>query len=242
MSENLDFYGIQSAYSGVTGARTLIQANGSIGGYRAVFVEIGGSGKKDLVYVPYGGIVKNPFKGRAKMFAGDLCQYETDGKIYLLKTYQVQDTVASDATVVYIVRDGYKHIPFVGDILMKAPATLTGNGTAATVTAVEETTNNGADVWKLTLSAAVGAMAADDVMVEGLAAGTTTAVVTNPNTVLPCDFDFLFNPATSDSDYYGAKYLLTPVLSEWAWVAKMSPLPPTVLDLNKSRITGWFKL
>ena len=242
MSENLDFYQRKIAYSGVTAARTLIQANGSIGGHRSVFVEIGGSGKNDLVYVPFGGAVQNPFKGYAKMFASDLCQYEIDGKIYILKTYLVQAPVLVDGTVVYIVRDGYKHIPFVGDVLMKAPETLTGEGVAATVLSVEETTNGSANVWKLTLSAAVGVLGANDVLVEGLAAGTTTAVVTNPNTVLPCDFDFLYDPATGSGDFLGARYMLTPVLSSIAWTAKMSPLPPSILALNKSRITGWFKI
>ena len=241
MSE-LDFYERQALNSGYFAGRTLIQANGSVGGHRAVFVGLESAGKNDLVYVPYGGAVKNPFKGRAKMFAGDLCQYETDGRIYLLKTYQVQADVAADATIVYIIRDGYKHIPFVGDILMKAPSTLTGSGTAATVTAVEETTNSNANVWKLTLSAAVGAMSANDVMVEGLAAGTTTAVVTNPNTVLPMDYDFIYNPAASNDDFAGARYMLTPVLSQLAWQAKLSPMPPSVLALNKSRITGWFSI
>lgn len=241
MSE-LDFYERQALNSGYFAGRTLIQANGSVGGHRAVFVGLESAGKNDLVYVPYGGAVKNPFKGRAKMFAGDLCQYETDGRVYLLKTYQVQADVAADATIVYIVRDGYKHIPFVGDILMKAPSTLTGSGTAATVTAVEETTNSNAIVWKLTLSAAVGAMSANDVMVEGLAAGTTTAVVTNPNTVLPMDYDFIYNPAAGNDDFAGARYMLTPVLSQLAWQAKLSPMPPSVLALNKSRITGWFSI
>ena len=176
------------------------------------------------------------------MFAGDLCEYRTDGSVYFLKTYLVQDDVAADATVVYIVRDEYKHIPFVGDILMKAPSTLTGTGTAATVTAVEKTTNGGANVWKLTLSAAVGAMSANDVMIEGVAAGTTTAVVTNPNTMLPMDCDFNYNPAANNDDFEGARYLVTPVLSALAWANKLSPMPPSVIELNKSRVTGWFSI
>ena len=239
--QNLDFYGLQSLNSGYNYGRTLIQAHGSVGGNRAVFVGLEGV-KNELVFVPFGGHVKNPFKGNAKMFAGDLCEYRTDGSVYFLKTYLVQDDVAAAATVVYIVRDGYKHIPFVGDILMKAPSTLTGTGTAATVTAVEKTTNGGANVWKLTLSAAVGAMSANDVMIEGVAAGTTTAVVTNPNTMLPMDCDFNYNPAANNDDFEGARYLVTPVLSALAWANKLSPMPSSVLALNKSRVTGWFSI
>ena len=111
MSENLDFYQTNAMYDGYNYGRTLIQASGEIGGYRHVFVETGGGDKEELNAVPTGMMIKNPFKGRAKTYAGDLVEYRTDGTGYLLKTYLVEATAAADATTVYIVRDGYKHIP-----------------------------------------------------------------------------------------------------------------------------------
>lgn len=245
-----NYYEQTIAANGSFFGRVLVQARGSIGGHRHVFVKLQGS-KNGLVFPTSGGILKNPFKGFAKGYAGDLVEYKPSGTdegatVKLLKTYLVASDVTSTGTSVMIVRDGYKHIPFVGDILMKAPDTLTGTGDAATVTAVEKTTDSGVDVWKLTLSGAIGALAKDDVLVEASEAGEdVTAMVTNPNCFLPCDYDFLYDPTTSDDDFDGARYLLTPCLANEdtkTYINRMSPLPPAIKALNKSRVEGWFNL
>lgn len=227
--------------------RALVQASGEIGGHRHVFVKLQGSGKNGLVFPTTGGLVKNPFKGFAKAFAGDLVEYRIDGSIYLLKTYKVAAAAAAAATSVLVVRDGFKHVPFVGDVLMVAPDEIDGKGTAVTVTAVEKTTDTTAgDVWKVTLSATLGALAAGAILVEGSAAGSDVqAMVTNPNAFLACDYDFAFDPAASDSDFEGARYALTPCIANEdtkLYIDKMSPLPASVEALNKSRVTGWFNL
>jgi len=124
--------------SGVSNAGVLLQTSGVIGGMRHVFVGL--TGDHGLVYPTIGGYVANPFKGRAKAYAGDLCEYDpTNGKVLLLKTYEVAE--AATGTTVKIKRDGYRHRPLVGDIIMVAPDTLDGTGTAATVTAVSKTTD-----------------------------------------------------------------------------------------------------
>lgn len=240
-----DFYEQSIARNGNFMGRTLVQASGSIGGTRHVFVKLQGGAKNGLVFPTTGGYVVNPFKGNAKAFAGDLVEYSTDGKCKILKTY----LVAADAagTNVLIARDGYKHVPFVGDILMVAPATLTGTGTAVTVTAVEETTDatNG-DVWKLTLSAALADAKKGTILVEAEKAGAgQTALVTNPNTFLACDYDFVYDPATGADGTNGARYLLTPCIANEdtkLYIDKMSPIPPAIKALNRSRIDGWFNL
>lgn len=246
----LDFYQQRILNSGVFAGTVLIQASGDIGGNRHVFVKLQTSSKNGLVYPTVGGILKNPFKGRAKIYAGDLVEYdpgiENDGgaTVKILKSYEV--AADSATTEVLITRDGYKHIPFVGDFLMVAPDTLDGTGTAATVTAVEKTTDETAgDVWKLTLSEALTAKKGDVLVEASAGTGTVQAVVTNPNSYAPCDFDFVYNPVTSDDEFEGARYLFTPCLANpdvVLYKSKMSPAPASVLALNKSRVNGWFRL
>ena len=159
-----DFYQQILLNSGYLPGRTLVQARGSIGGHRYVFVKLQMSGKDALVFPTSGGIVKNPFKGNARAFAGTLAEYipsngSNGSEIRILKSYAVAKvTSESSDTVIYLKRDGYSLIPFVGDVLMVAPTTLVEKGTAVTVTAVEKTTDGPAgDVWKVTLSSTLGA-------------------------------------------------------------------------------------
>lgn len=228
--------------------RTLVQAKGQIEGNRYVFVKLVGN-KNEMIFPPTGGIVKNPFKRKGKMYAGDLVEYHYNGgatnghdnaEVILLKTFEVAK--AATGTEVMIVRNGFRHIPEVGNILMKAPATFSATGTAVTVTAVEKTTDAGKDVWKLTLSAAAGSLAVGDVLVEAEAAGTSKMLVQNPNAVMPCDYDFAYEPAVDDTDYDGARYFITPMLAGIMYKHRMSPIPPAVEALNQSRIDGWFEL
>lgn len=245
-----NFYQVQAAGAGSLNGRTMIQAKGQTGGWRSVFVKFAGI-KNALRFPPIGGILKNPFRGAAKIYAGDLFEYitpdaDTDAAtVKILKSYEVADTVADAAKVIYIVRNGFRHIPFVGDNIMVAPNTLDGTGTAVTVTEVEETTNNSVDVWKVTLSATLGAIAKGKVLVEAAEAGSAKkAMVTNPNAFAPCDYDFLFDPALNDSST-DARYMITPCLAGEDCLlikSKMSPIPPAVEAINTSKWSGWFSL
>ena len=118
----------------------------------------------ELVYPTFGGIIMNPFKGSCEVLrrrpfgVPHQRQKVSVLKVYILKTYKVADAVSASTTV-YIERDGYKHIPFVGDVLMVAPDVIGGTGKAVTVTAVVKTTatigGKPVDVWQLTVSAAL---------------------------------------------------------------------------------------
>ena len=56
---------------------------------------------------------------------------------------------------------------------MVAPSTLTGKGTAVTITAVEKATDGTAgDVWKVTLSATLGSLTTSSVLVEAKETGS----------------------------------------------------------------------
>lgn len=230
-------------FNGVNLSNVLVQQTGAIGGGRFVFVKLQGV-KNDLVFPPIGGKLKNPFKGVAKAYAGDLVEYRTDEngenpEILLLKTFEVAATVAAEATSLTVVANGYRHIPFVGDVLMKAPTTATGTGTAVTVSSVQK----GDGVYTLGLSGAIGALSKGDILVEAVEAGTgKKALVPNPNAFLPCDYDFAYAPQVDENDFYGARYLIAPALHGTAYITRMSPVPAFALKLNKSNVNGWFAL
>lgn len=225
---------------GVFRGRKLIQRRGEVGGAKSVFVKLQGI-KNELVYPTFGGFIKNPFKGAAKLFAGDLCEYRTndDGvkpEVYILKTYLVESV---SGTTVNIVKDGYKHIPFVGDKIGVAPEELGGEMTAVTVTAVKATKVGSVDVWALTVSGTLTA-SKGDVLVEAGEDGTM--LVKHINGVIDCDLDMLDAPATGDEDFDGARYAYTPALGGIMYTKKMSPMPECVLAVNQAKINGWFQI
>lgn len=221
--------------------RKLVQTSGEIGGARAVFVKIKGI-KNELVYPTFGGKVMNPPKGSGfKFFAGDLFEYRTNEKgvapeIYLLKTYLVHSV---SGAVVNIVRDGYKHKPFVGDVLGVAPDSIGGDMTAQAITAVSATVVDNVPVWACTMAAALEADA-NDVLVEADADGKM--LVKNINAVADSDGDMLDAGAVGDDDFEGARYHYTPALGGIMYAHKMSPIPACVLALNQSKINGWFQI
>ena len=234
-------------FGGVFRGVVLSQDSISFGGSRNVFVKLQGD-KDDLVFPTFGGQLKNPFPGIAKIYAGDLMEFRTDakgesGEVYLLKTYEVAK--ATSDTTVLIKRDGYRHIPFVGDILMKEPATMATAGAAYTVTAVEETTDSGADVWKLTLNTALGSLIAGDVLVEADKEHATDAkmLVQNINAVAPNDFDVFNMPSSGKTtDFDKARYFMLPALAGTMWKHMMSPVPKCCDVYNVANINGWFRV
>ena len=225
---------------GVFRGRKLIQRRGEVGGAKSVFVKLQGI-KNELVYPTFGGFIKNPFKGAAKLFAGDLCEYRTneDGvkpEVYILKTYLVESVSGS---TVNIVKDGYKHIPFVGDKLGVAPEEIGGEVSAVTVTSVTTAKVGSVDVWALTVSGTLTA-SKGDVLVEADEDGKM--MVKDINGVVDCDLDMLDAPATGDEDFDGARYAYTPALGGIMYTKKMSPMPECVLAVNQAKINGWFQI
>lgn len=220
--------------------RKLIQRRGEVGGAKSVFVKLQGI-KNELVYPTFGGQIKNPFKGAAKMFAGDLCEYRTNDKgvkpeIFILKTYLVESVSGS---VINIVKDGYKHIPFVGDKIGVAPEEIGGEVTAVTINSIKVAKVGDVDVWACTCSATLDAEKGD-VLVEADEEGKM--LVKAINGVFDADADMLDAPSTGDDDFDGARYLYTPALGGIMYTHKMSPMPKCVLDLNIAKINGWFQI
>lgn len=230
------------AANGVLLGRSLVSVGKKKGGVRDVFVPLDGIFNGDVA-VPFGGMLKNPFPGAAKAFAGDLFYFKTDDKgenpeLFLLKTYKV---LSASGTTLNIERDGFKHIPFVGDHIGVAPEEIGGAMTAvADVNAVTKTEIDGQKVWALTMSKAVTA-AKGDILVE--AGSDDKMLVKKINTLTPNDLDFVWNPSADpddDTDYENGRYHLPVVLGGIMYTHKMSPLPECVLKLNPSKVNGWF--
>ena len=249
-----DFY-LKHGYGGHFGGRTLIQAHGKIGGHRSVFINLVSGNKDAFVYPPFGGVITNPFKGRAKAYAGDLCEYDPDtyGKnggqtVKILKYYELAKAATNSDTDIFVVNDGYHHIPFIGDNIMVAQSDFTGTGTGLTVTGVTKGTEGSAYVFIVTLGAAFGAIAKKgDILVEAAKAGAnSTAMVTNPNAYFDKDNDFFYDPnlSTNVEEGEGAQYSYTPALIKDSRVilnlAKCNKLPPAVLAMNTRTENGWF--
>lgn len=228
-------------FVGAFRGRKLIQRHGKVGDAKSVFVKVQGI-KNELVYPTFGGQIMNPFKGAAKMFAGDLCEYRTNDngvkpEIYLLKTFLVKSV---SGTTVNIVKDEYKHKPFVGDKLGVAPSQVGGAiSKVVTVNAVTTAKVGNIDVWALTVSEALTA-SENDILVE--ADAENNMLVKEINGVIDADLDMLDAPATGDDDFDGARYMYTPALGGIMYTHKMSPLPACVMAKNISKINGWFQV
>ncbi len=234
---------------GISNAGVLLQASGSIGGKRHVFVGL--TGDHSFIYPTIGGHIVNPFNGKAKMYAGDLAEFDpVNSTIKILKTYVVAKAAGASDTKVLLVRDGFHHRPLVGDNVMVAPDTADGTGTAVTITAVKATTDATAgDVWEVTVSAALDTAEKDAVLVEAAEAGDSKKpMVTNPNVFFPSDTDFFYNPddeEAGDDEYYKVRYTINlPLLGHGVkmYEDKMSPLPGYVKSMNKSLWNGWFEI
>lgn len=218
--------------------RVVLSGKNSYPGTKYVFYNIGG-GNKNAWRPVNGGVLQNPFKNTVygKFFQGDLCEYTLDGKVTVLKTFEVAEAVAAAATTVKVVRDEFKHVPEVGDILMVAPAALATAGTGVLVTAVDDSADN---VWTLTLKAAPGAIAKGAILVEAEKEGAGAKMLCdNPNSVLDVDAVLKY-PTNNVED--GVIYNIAPVMHEIMYIDRMSPLPACVKAINKSRVDGLFEI
>ena len=221
---------------------TLRQSKGNYGGARSVFAKFKGI-TNELVYPYNGGMIKNAPKGEGfKFFAGDLMEFRTDAnyanpEVYLLKTYLVESV---SGTTVNIVKDGFKHKPFVGDKIGVAPEEIGGSMTAVTITAVTVSKVGAQDVWACTTSVALSAKKGD-VLVE--AGADNKMLVKEINAFADCDGDLPYSAEAGDDDFEKAKYFYTPAVGGvYILIHKMSPLPDCVLAKNVSQFNGLYKL
>lgn len=238
-----DFF--SAAPNGSFFGAVMLQASTQIGGARSVFVDLTGV-KNDLTFPSWGGQLQNPFPVPARFFAGDLFELRynekgEDPKLFLLKTYEVKSM--SDTTV-KIYRDGYKHVPYVGEVLMKAPTKIGGTGKAYTITKVVEEMDSLDPVWNVTFNTAIDQCNDHDVLVEAVEENMSGSMLVKMiNCVAPTDGDFVYMPTTGASTKSAAaKMFYTPTMHATMYIHKASPMPKCVLALNKSRFNGWFEV
>ena len=226
----------------------IIQTEGEVGGTRHVFAGLEALIKNAFVHPPIGGQLVNPFKGPGKIYAGDLIEHDlgftagNDGPgatVKILKAYEVaKTTTAATDTDIYITRNGFVHIPYVGDTIMVGQKDFATKAKGVTVTAVEATTDEAAgDVWKVTTNEALGTLAAGTVLVEAEKAGASVLpMVKNPNCFAPCDNDFPYFNAGGDKYHQPRTNINFCMLNPDCvmWLCKMGPVPPAVKAMNKS--------
>lgn len=216
--------------------RSTLQSKNAYGERKYVFYNTGG-GQKNSWRPTNGGVLQNPYKNGGKFFQGDLAEYTLDGKVTILKTYEVSAAVGATETTVKIVRDEFRHQPEVGDILMVAPSSLNGTGTAVKVTEIDDSNE---EYWSLTIASALGAVAKGSILVEGSEAGESKKMmVSNPNSFLDIDAVNKF-PTNNASD--NVIYSIAPVMHEIAYIDRMATLPACVKAINKSLVAGLFEL
>ena len=185
-----------------------------------------------------GGTIANPNKGMGYLWAAQLLQYTIGQPMLIFRSFAISDNAASDATTIYIKGDGYSDAPEVGMLLMKAPETADGKGQSAIVTKVEFDKAN--EKFKVTLSTAIGALVANDILVEASgesASATAGVLVPNPNVFNEADRQMM---PTEGYGIENANYSVSAVYDKQAYIARMQPLPKYVLAKNKSYIDGIF--
>lgn len=187
-----------------------------------------------------GGTILNPKKGFDHLYAAQLVQYTPSVGMLIFRSFGVKTaTAAATDTTIYLNGDGYGDAPEVGMLIMKAPSAANGTGQSALVTNVVYDEAN--EQFAVTLSVALGALAAGDILVEAAgdeASATATVLVPKPNTFVEADRDLM------PTEGYGlsgkANYSISTVYDKQAWIQRMQPLPQYVLDMNRSYIDGIF--
>ena len=187
-----------------------------------------------------GGTILNPKKGFDHLYAAQLVQYTPSVGMLIFRSFGVKTaTAAATDTTIYLNGDGYGDAPEVGMLIMKAPSTATGTGQSALVTNVVYDEAN--EKFAVTLSVALGALAAGDILVEAsgnAASDAATVLVPKPNTFIEADRDLM--PTEGFGLNGTANYSLSTVYDKQAWIQRMQPLPQYVLDMNRSYIDGIF--
>ena len=187
-----------------------------------------------------GGTILNPKKGFDHLYAAQLVQYTPSVGMLIFRSFGVKTaTAAATDTTIYLNGDGYGDAPEVGMLIMKAPSAANGTGQSALVTNVVYDEAN--EQFAVTLSVALGALVAGDILVEAsgnAASDAATVLVPKPNTFIEADRDLM------PTEGYGlagtANYSISTVYDKQAWIQRMQPLPQYVLDMNRSYIDGIF--
>ncbi len=180
-----------------------------------------------------GSRLMNLFKNGGIFYAGDLLKVDDENKqAWALKVFTVAAAVGSTDTVITVTGDQLSHVPSVGDIIMKTPATATTTGQSTEITAVSWDN----DVYTLTVDTALGALAAGDMLVEGSATSATSAdtvLIDKVNSFIAAD-EIQGAPNYNVGGFEHLDFVITPVEHDSAIKARMSPIPAYLEAYNKA--------
>lgn len=179
----------------------------------------------------------NSFPNGGTAWAGDLWMVNDAKKeAYLLKTFKVKEAVAASATSVKLYGTQFSHVPSVGDFLMVAPSAVDATGQSTKVTAVSWEN----DEYTITIDTALGAVAADAILVEadsGLAANpvaesAANVLINKVNSWSIADINCVPTPTIGGFTLLDTKVTL--YRHESAIKHKMSPIPSYLESFNKA--------
>lgn len=221
------------------------------------FVWVKDSNGENRRNILLGGTILNPNKGLGHLWAGQLMQYTPGGGVYIFRSFEIKTNAASSSATSYEIKaDGFSDAPEIGQVVMKAPDSLTVEtyavaSTTATKT-VSDYTGQSAKItdvvydadnekFTITLDNTLGSLTAGDILVEATGtakSATAKPLVTKPNIWNEADRDLL--PTDGSYGFTNGNYSVSGVYDKQAWIARMQPLPKYVLAMNKSYIDGIF--
>ena len=157
----------------------------------------------------------------------------------ILYAFHVSEIAASDAVTIKVAKNRRSFVPTVGMILGKCPSTLSGTTVGAAVIAVVDNTT----YYTLTMSAALGALAVTDYLVEVVEVGSAKALkVTQPNVFCGSEMYFSLSGiagVTLGSDPYKSEFYV----HNTAYTLRMPEYPAIFVDsINKSKIVGLIEI
>ena len=146
---------------------------------------------------------------------------------------------AADAVTIKVAKNDRSFVPTVGMILGKCPSALSGTTVGAAVIAVVDNST----YYTLTMSAAVGALAVTDYLVEVVEVGSAKALkVTQPNVFCGSEMYFSLSGiqgVTLGQDPYKSEFYV----HNTAYSLRMPEYPAIFIDsINKSKIQGLIEI
>lgn len=178
-----------------------------------------------------GGVIAGDWKAGDKIFAGDFCYYDYKAHlVYPLKQFQLAADLGAGDTEVYFVNSGYSHVMRNDMFITAEPESATSTGKAVSTATLENTTLNGNQVYKLTITAgSLGTGSLGDLYVEADEAGTAVAPkITEINGILDDNVSINNTLSTVMGETYNSVQEITPrmhctVLRDLVLVPKIAP-------------------
>lgn len=191
-----------------------------------------------------GGDLLNPKKGFDHFYAGQLGKYVPGGGlsaeqegITIFRAFAVK--AATTGTTIQLRATGWDDAPEEGMIIMVAPASATGTGQSAKITAIEY--DKEAEKFTVTVDTAL-TVTTSSILVEATGAAASASakpLVDRVNMWILADEDLM---PTEGFGIENGHHYLSGVSGCAAYIGRIQPLPAYILAQNESKIDGVFKI